>query len=184
VDKHLQSNGTAKQATNYLENTMSVIQSFKKRQLKKQVEQKEQVEKAIDKNAHDQKENEPENTVLSLLAKLLNVAEQDAISEATKYIESNITFFAEAEKEQVKEPSTAETVQSAASDVESSAENVNSAASKVEDASDNLAYSASDIANATEELKEAASDIKKPSEEEQKSSNGENKNKPKKSSKK
>lgn len=169
---------------------MSVIQSFKARQLKKQVEQKEQVAKTIDKNARDQKENEQENIALSLLAKLLNVAEQDAVSTATKYVESNITFFMK-DKENGELSENAEAVnqaasdvESAASDVESSAENVNKAASNVEDAASDLAYSTSDIVSATEELKEAANDIKKPSVGAQKSSNGEKASKQKKSSKK
>lgn len=176
---------------------MSVIANFKKRQLKKQAEQKSQIDKAVDKTAGDQSSTEPKNEALTLLAKLLNVAEQDAISEATKYVESDITFFMRDENAEAQKggggvktltgeetPESEDALNQAASDVEASAENVNNAASNVEDAASDLAGTASDIANATEELKEAAAEVKKPSEGAQKSSNGESKGKQKSNSKK
>lgn len=161
---------------------MSVIQSFKKRQLKKQVEQKQQVEKAIDKNARDQKENEPENIALSLLAKLLNVAEQDAISEATKYVESNITFFgvdpADGEDKSVLVEVTTdddgnithvestdiktaieESAEQLSAELSNTADTVQSAASDVESAASDVENSAKNVNSAASNVEDAASDL-------------------------
>ena len=143
---------------------MSVIQNFKKRQSKNQAEQKKHAEKAIKKNTGDQQSGEEKSEALTLLAKLLNVAEENAISEAKKYIESNITFFANDENAEAKKGGGG--VKTGKTADETTAENesaINKAASNVEDAASDLAYSASDIANATEELKEATTELKKPS---------------------
>jgi uncharacterized protein YaaQ len=70
---------------------MSVIQNFKNRQLQKAQQEKGRVvEKLAEKTASEK----AENTALSLLASLLNVPQEHAISEATKYVEQNIQFYA------------------------------------------------------------------------------------------
>lgn len=128
-------------------------------------------------------------TALSLLAKLLNVTEAQAIAEAEKYIVNNITFFEEREAETVTLEinqnehgihtkaeaealaevfnNTSEQAQTAADSINEAAteasEQLNSAASNVETTADDLAYTAADIATATEELKEATTELKKPS---------------------
>ncbi len=169
---------------------MSVITSFKNRQDKNKAQAIKQIKT----------ENVQQNTALALLAKLLNVDEENAISTATKYVENNINYFSSdipdnkpdndiEEHEAVKEELAADiensvdAVQSAASDVENSAGNVNSAASKVESSADDLAYAADDITAATDELKEATAEIKKPSAA-PKSSNSKNQPKQKNSTKK
>lgn len=154
---------------------MSAFQKFKAR---KQA-QKSQLPKA---------QTTP-NQALTLLAKLLNVTEAQAIAEAEKYIESNITFFEErvtgidesvtvelnpnehgihtqAEAAALAEAFT-ETGEAAAQQLEQTAEaateQLNSAANNVELSADDLAYTTADINNATAELKEATEEIKKPS---------------------
>jgi hypothetical protein len=173
VDKSHKVTTQGKQINSYKEFTMSAIANFKQRQLKKQAEQKKHAEKVAE---------QPKNQALTLLAKLLNVAEQDAISEATKYIESNITFFNNDENTDAKKGG-----DGVKTNAEPSSENenvLNQAASNVEDAASDLAYSASDITNATEELKEVAKEVKKPSRAARKSSTGAKKSKAKASSKK
>lgn len=162
---------------------MSVIQSFKKRQLKKQVEQKAQVKKAIEKSAGDQQSVEQKNEALTLLAKLLNVAEQDAISEATKYVESNITFFAadpaDGDDQSVLvevttdddgnithvEGSDIDTViqeseQELNAELSNTADTVKSAASDVENSAESVNSAASTVEDAASDLAYSADDIK------------------------
>jgi len=69
---------------------MSVITNFKKRQQFKA--QKEQAS-VKEKLAQQPQSEESETTALTLLAQLLNVSEEKAINEATKYVESNINYF-------------------------------------------------------------------------------------------
>ena len=69
---------------------MSVITNFKKRTAIKAQQEKASVEIKLTQQSPSQ---DAESTALMLLAKLLNVTEEYAIDEATKYVESNIKFF-------------------------------------------------------------------------------------------
>lgn len=150
---------------------MGAIQNFKNRQLEKQ------------RIAATKKPT----SALTLLAKLLQVEESDAIATAEKYIASNINFFADLAEgddktvtakvktdeqgniEKITDIAEFEAVKDVASELNGSAANVESSASSVENSADNiseaasdLAYTASDITNAAEEIKEATAELKKP----------------------
>lgn len=145
---------------------MSVIQSFKKRQLKKQRE--DEVSKLPETSTNTPMPEVAKNHALTLLAKLCNVAEKDAISTATKYVESNITLDNNVESIESNAEPTA--LANTTDELADSAELVNQASN--------------DIANATEELKDVAEQVKKPSKGARKSSSGAKKSKAKSSSKK
>ncbi len=161
---------------------MSKIANFKKRHLENKNKQAEQVAEAV--------ENTPsENLALRLLAQLLNVAEENAINTAQKYVDQNISFFAadfaagkdvsvtvEIEKNsqgdvtkitEVNElgDGNSDLVDSASADIESSAENVNESAASVNNAADNVNEAATSVDNAASDLAYTADDINAATEE-------------------
>jgi hypothetical protein len=157
---------------------MSVIQNFKKRnQQKAQQEKASIVEKLADKTASEK----AENTALSLLASLLNVPQEHAISEATKYVEQNIQFYEVAfdptsgkdqsvtaeieinDKGDITQITEVEEFQAVkdelAADLESSADVVQNAASDLESSAVSVENSAEKVTDAANNLAYSADDI-------------------------
>jgi hypothetical protein len=155
---------------------MSVIQNFKKRQEQKvQQEKTSVVEKLAEKTVSEQ----AENTALSLLASLLNVPQEHAISEATKYVEQNIQFYAVDVAESKDQSVTAEieikdkgditqiteveefqaVKDELAADLESSADVVQNAASDLESSAVSVENSAEKVTDAANNLAYSADDI-------------------------
>lgn len=162
---------------------MSVISNFKKRQEIKAKLAKNTVETKL---SEQQEKPEQEKTALILLAKLLNVSEEIAIDEATKYVESNIQYFgvdhsdgedkmvtAEVEIDDEGNVTTITEITAIDSsvdefeavkdelvtDIENSANAVQSAASNVESSAGSVETSAQNVDNSASDLAYTVDDI-------------------------
>lgn len=163
---------------------MSVITNFKKRTAIKAQQQKDSVESKITQQSLSQ---DAEPTALMLLAKLLNVAEEIAIDEATKYVESNIQYFVGVDHASGKDKTVTAIVDTdgkgnvttitettdtntdvdefeavkgeLVADIENSADAVQSAASNVESSADSVEASAQSVENSASDLAYTADDI-------------------------
>lgn len=162
---------------------MSKIANFKKRQLKTA----SQLPKST--TVTEMPSIKP-NVALTLLAKLLQVEESDAIATAEKYIDRNINFFADLadgedqtvtatvevnEKGNIEKITDVKTFDRAnevvselndsVSNVESSAENVNDSAANVNTAANSVNEAADSIDHAASDLAYTADDINAATEE-------------------
>lgn len=157
---------------------MSVIQNFKRRQLQKAQQEKGSV---VEKLAEKTDSEKAENTALSLLASLLNVPQEHAISEATKYVDQNIQFYEVAfdpaegkdrsvkaeieinDKGDITQITEVEEFQAVkdelTADLDNSADNVQSAASDLESSATSVENSAEKVSDAASELAYTADDI-------------------------
>lgn len=134
---------------------MSVIQNFKNRQLQKAQKEQNSVKEKLAQQLSNQ---DVEATALMLLATLLNVAEEHAIDVATKYVESEINYFAVDHAEGKDKTVTANVEKDDAGNVTSITEitSIDTDVDELEAVKDELV---ADIENSADALQSAASNV-------------------------